>query len=57
MLKDLINKEVNVCYEVGYNYKCLKGVVTKVTTDYLTIDNKVLISTKKIIKIVVKEKK
>ncbi|MDD2238553.1 MAG: hypothetical protein PHH51_01540 [Bacilli bacterium] len=57
MLKDLINKEVNVTYEVGYNYKCLKGVVTKVTTDYLTIDNKVLIATKKIIKVVIKTKK
>lgn len=57
MLKDLINKEVNVSYEVGYNYKGLKGVVTKVTTDYLTIDNKVLIATKKIIKVVIKAKK
>lgn len=57
MLKDLINKEVSVTYEVGYNYKCLKGVVTKVTTDYLTIDNKVLIATKKIIKVVIKTKK
>ena len=57
MLKDLINKEVNVCYEVGYNYKNIKGTVTKVTTDYLTLDNKVLISTKKIIKVIVKVKK
>lgn len=56
MLKDFMNKEVNITYEVGYNYKNTKGVVTKVTSDFIAIDNKILISTRKIIKVVLKEK-
>lgn len=55
MLKEFINKEVNVTYELGYNYKNVKGVVTKVSSDFLAIDNKILISTRKIIKVVLKE--
>ncbi len=57
MLKDLINKEVSITYELGYSYGNKKGVVTKVTADFITIDNKILIASKKIIKVSIKDKK
>lgn len=57
MLKDLINKEVVITYETGYSFGNIKGVVTRNTMDYITIDNKIMLSSKKIIKVVIKEKK
>ncbi len=56
MLKDYLNKKVIVFYETGYTYKQLKGVVTKVTINFIEIDKNTLINISKIIKVVLKEK-
>ncbi len=55
MLKNLINKKVTITYEAGYNYKNIKGVVTKTTTNFIELDNKTLINIQKIIKVTIKE--
>ncbi len=51
MLKDLINKKVTINYETGVNCKRLKGIITKVNHEFITIDNKILLNTDKIITI------
>ena len=56
MLKDYLKQKVIVFYETGYTYKQLKGVVTKVTTNFIEIDKNTLINISKIIKVVLKEK-
>lgn len=57
MLKDLLNKEVSLTYVMGYSYGIKKGVITKVSGDYIVINNNTFINTKMIIKVVVKERK
>ncbi|MDD4188386.1 MAG: hypothetical protein PHX04_06530 [Bacilli bacterium] len=57
MLKDLLNKEVRLTYVMGYSYGTKRGVITKVSVDYIVIDNNTLINTKMIIKVVIKERK
>lgn len=56
MLKDYLNKRVTVLYETGYTYKQLKGIITKVTTNFIEVDKNTLISVNKIIKVILKEK-
>ena len=56
MLKDYLNKRVTVFYETGYTYKQLKGIITKVTTNFIEVDKNTLISINKIIKVILKEK-
>ncbi|MDD2207849.1 MAG: hypothetical protein PHG03_02155 [Bacilli bacterium] len=56
MLKDLLNKEVSLTYVMGYSYGIKKGVITKVSDDYIVINN-TFINTKMIVKVVVKERR
>jgi len=56
MLKNLINKEVVVTYQLGYSHAKKKGVITKTDKDFILIDNYIVIKIDKIVKIVVKEK-
>lgn len=57
MLKDLLNKEVSLTYVMGYSYGIKKGVITKVSGDYIVINNNTFINTKMIVKVVVKERR
>ncbi|MDD2504734.1 MAG: hypothetical protein PHF21_00475 [Bacilli bacterium] len=56
MLRTLINKEVIITYQMGYSYATKRGVITKVNADFITINNNMLINSKMIIKVIIKEK-
>lgn len=57
MLKDLLNKEVVITYAIGYSYASKKGVITKVSTKFVIIDDEVYLAIDRIVKVVIKEKK
>lgn len=57
MLKDYLNKNVNVTYLMGYSVGTKKGILTKVFPNYITINDNTLINTKMIIKVVIKDNK
>jgi len=57
MLKDLLNKEVTITYAVGYSYGHKKGTITKISADFVVLDENTYVAINRIVKVVVKEPK
>ena len=57
MLKTILNKKVVITYQVGYSSSTVRGIVTKVATNYLMINDDIIIAVDKIVKIVLKKQK